>query len=75
MGVPEDEVKELLVEILEDQDAVAATTGVFRNELEHTYDVERGYQDVRRLLEELRDEGVMEYNHGEFGEFAFSEEE
>lgn len=74
MGIPDKRVKDLLVEILEEQDVVASTTGVFVKELQHQHDVEMERSKVRDLLEELRDKGVIEYHLGEFGEFALVDE-
>lgn len=49
----DEEIKTMLVEVLDAQDAVAATMGGFRNRLKPTYDVKIKYQAVRQLLEEL----------------------
>jgi len=70
MSVSEGEVKELLVEIIEEEDVAASTTGIFVQRLEHQHGIEMERSKVRDLLEELREEDVMEYHLGEFGEFA-----
>ena len=45
-----------------------------RAALEHQHDVEMEHSEVRDLLEELREEGMMKYHLGEFGEFALADE-
>lgn len=63
-----DEVKKLLVTILNEEDVAAATPGIFVQWLEHQHGVEMERSEVFTLLEELRDEDVMEYHLGEFRE-------
>jgi hypothetical protein len=74
MSISDERVKDLLVEISEEENAMASTTGVFVQGLEHQHDVEMERSEVRDLLEELREEGVMKYHLGEFGEFALVDE-
>jgi transposase len=74
MSISDERVKDLLVEISEEENVAASTTGVFVQRLEHQYDVEMERSEVRDLLEELREEGIMKYHLGEFGEFALVDE-
>jgi transposase len=74
MSISHERVKDLLVEISEEEDVAASTTGVFVQRLEHQYGVEMERSEVRDLLEELREEGIMKYHLGEFGEFALVDE-
>ena len=74
MSISDERVKDLLVKISEEENAVASTTGVFVQRLEHQHDVEMERSEVRDLLEELREEGMMKYHLGEFGEFALVDE-
>ena len=74
MSISDERVKDLLVEISEEESVAASTTGVFVQRLEHQYDVEMERSEVRDLLEELREEGIMKYHLGEFGEFALVDE-
>jgi transposase len=74
MSISDERVKDLLVEISEEESVAASTTGVFVQRLEHQYDVEMERSEVRDLLEELREEGTMKYHLGEFGEFTLADE-
>jgi len=68
------EVKDLLVEILDEENAAASTAGIFVQRLEHQHGVEMERGEVKDLLEELRDEGVVEYHLGEYGEYGLADE-
>jgi len=74
MSIGNEEVKQLLVTILNEEDAAAATPGIFVQRLEHQHGVEMERSEVVTLLEELRDEDVMEYNLGEFREYGLVDE-
>ena len=70
MSKSEQSLQERVVEILEDEDAAAATTGIFVQRLEHRYGVEKDRGELTEFVDELVDEGVLEYHHGEFRESA-----
>lgn len=74
MSTSREEVKELLVEILRAEDVAAATPGIFVQRLEHQHGVEMERIEVTNLLEELRDEDMMEYHLGEFREYGLVDE-
>jgi redox-regulated HSP33 family molecular chaperone len=70
MSESEQSLQELVVQILEDEDAVAITTGLFVQRLKHQYGIEKDRSELSEFLDELVEEGVLEYNHGEYGEYA-----
>jgi hypothetical protein len=71
---PQDqELEKLVVEILEEENAVAVTVGIFRQRLEHQYGIEMNRSELTKILDDLVEEGVLKYNHGEFGEYALPE--
>lgn len=69
MSVFEEDLTELVVEILEEEDAVAVTTGIFAQHLENCYGVEKERDELAEFLDESVDEGVLKYNHGEVREY------
>jgi hypothetical protein len=70
MSESEVDLAELIVEILENEDAAAAGAGIFVQRLEHQYDVEKDRGELAEFLDELVQQGVLEYHHGEFREYT-----
>lgn len=74
MAEQEPELRELAVKIIEDADAAAVTTGIVVQELEYTYGIEVDHRETLNMLDEMVEEGVLEYHLGEYAEYAVPEE-
>lgn len=66
----ESELSRLAVKIIEEDEAVAVTTGIVKQELNYSYSKNLEHGEVSELLHGLVEEGVLEYSLGEYGEFG-----
>ncbi|EMA06862.1 Anaphase promoting complex (APC) subunit 2 [Haloarcula vallismortis] len=69
----EQDLQELVVSIVESEDAVAVTAGLISQRMENRHGVEKDRRELREFLDGLVEEDVLEYNHGEYGEYTIPE--
>ena len=66
----EENLRQLCIQIIEENDAAAVTLGIVRQELEVQYGYEFSHTEIFDLLHEMEDDGDLVYHLGEYNEFA-----
>ena len=73
MDPDQDELRQLCIEIVEEDDAAAVTPGIVRQELRVEHDIVYEHSAVFELMHEMEDDGELVYHLGEYNEFAVPE--
>jgi transposase len=73
MDPDQDELRQLCIEIVEEDDAAAVTPGIVRQELRVEHDIVYEHNTVFELMHEMEDDGELVYHLGEYNEFAVPE--
>ena len=69
------ELQELILEIIENEDAAAVTPGLVRMRLDQDYEYDYEKSEVYDLMHQLEDEGILRYHLGEYNEFSIPDQD
>ena len=68
------DLQELILEIIEKEDAAAVTPGLVRMRIEQDYEYDHEKSEIFDFMHQLEDEGVLEYHLGEYNEFSIADQ-
>lgn len=68
------ELQDLILEIIENEDAAAVTPGLVRMRIDQDYDYDYERSEVYDLMHRLEEDGILRYHLGEYNEFSIPDQ-